>query len=73
MLSDIHINTLEDSYLFDILNTINNSAQIGINAMVYEINTINNNSIQYICIKIKENFPEVNLTINNKRIYIDWS
>ena len=73
LISNININTDEDKYFLEILNTINSAAEIGINSIAYELHTINAYSIQIICNKIKNNFPDIDITIYDKRIYIDWS
>ena len=73
LISKINLNTDEDTYFFQTLNTITDSAEVGINSIVYEINTLDNNSIQNICNRFKETFPDIIVTINEKRIYIDWS
>ncbi len=75
LMSSISLETIndEDTYLLNILDAINEAAQVGINVVAYELITLNNNSIKNICNKIKKAFPDIDVTINNKRIYIDWS
>jgi hypothetical protein len=63
----------QEYFIKDIINTINEEAQLGYNSLVYEIITLTNKSIQNICTEIKKVFPEITLKIDNKRIYIDWS
>jgi hypothetical protein len=72
-ISKINLNTDEDTYFLEILHTMSDAAEVGINAIVYEIITLDNSSIQNICNRIKDTFPDIVVTINNKRIYIDWS
>ncbi len=72
-ISKINLNTDEDTYFLEILHKMSDVAEVGINSIVYEIITLDNNSIQHICNRIKDTFPDISVTINNKRIYIDWS
>jgi hypothetical protein len=75
LMSSISLETIndEDTYLLNILDAINEAAQVCVNAVVYELITLNNNSIKNIGNKIKNAFPDIDVTIKEKRIYIDWS
>jgi hypothetical protein len=75
LLSSISLENIneEDEYLLNIIDAINEAAQVGVNVVVYEIVTLNNNSIQNIGNRIKNAFPDIDITIKDKRIYIDWS
>lgn len=72
-ISKININTDEDTYFLEIIHTMSDAAEVGINAVVYEITTLNNNSIMNIYNRIKYTFPDIDARIDNKRIHIDWS
>jgi hypothetical protein len=73
MMSKCNINNYQESYVFKIINTINDSAQLGINSITYEISTLDNISVQNICNEIKYIFPDIDITFSDKHIYIDWS
>ncbi len=73
LISKINLNTDEDTYFLQIINAMSEAAEVAINSLVYEIITLDNNSIQNICNRLKDTFPDINVTVNEKRIYIDWS
>jgi hypothetical protein len=60
-------------YLETIIDSINDTAQLGSNILVYEIITLSDNDIKQLRNELLTLFPDMTITISEKRLIIDWS
>ncbi len=68
-----HIDKSIHAYLDRIITSIKEAAESGSNILVYELLLLNLNDIQALRNEILTLFPDMEVTIIDKRIYIDWS
>jgi hypothetical protein len=60
-------------YVEIITNAINESGQLGFNSLVYELLILDLKDIQQIRNELLTLFPDMIITIYDKRLVIDWS
>ncbi len=68
-----HIDKSIQVFLDRIITSIKEAAESGSNIIVYELIVLNPQEIQQIRNELLTLFPDMEITINDKRIYIDWS
>jgi len=72
-LSNTYINTSIQAYSDRIIESIKAAAEIGQNTIVYELTILNSDDIRQIRYELLTLFPDMYITIQEKRILIDWS
>jgi len=72
-LSNTYINTSIQAYSDRIIESIKAAAEIGLNMIVYELAILNSDDIRKIRYELLTLFPDMYITIQDKRILIDWS
>lgn len=65
-------NTVQ-AYLKTIIESIKECAESGLNTLVYEIITLADSDINQIRAELLTLFPDIYITIKDKRLLIDWS
>ena len=68
-----HIDKSIQAYLDRIITSIKEAAESGSNILVYELIVLHPRDIQQIRNELLTLFPDMEITIIDKRIYIDWS
>jgi hypothetical protein len=68
-----HIDKSIQAYLDRIITSIKEAAESGSNILVYELIVLSIQDIQQIRNELLTLFPDMEVTIIDKRIYIDWS
>ena len=61
------------SYTKTIIDSIIQASEEGCNSLVYEIITLSDNDIKQIRAELLTLFPDMDITITDKRLVIDWS
>lgn len=71
-LSGTHLLEIQD-YLLTIIELIKETADAGLNTLLYELYTLDTNTVQKIRNELLTLFPDMEITIREKHLLIDWS
>lgn len=72
-LKTTYINKSNQGYLTRIIESMKEASDVGLNNILYEISTMDDNDLQKIRNELLTLFPDMYINIKEKRILIDWS